>query len=467
MKTRLPINITGGNYQHQSDYLSIQKTVNLYPELINNEAVNDKYILRNWIGLSSVVTLNGSGQGMLVHKNELYAINGQALVKINSDYTTTILGNITSTGICEFASIGDNIVVATASGNVWVYNGSTFSRVTDTDLLTCDSIAYLKNKIIFKQPNGQFSISDVGDPTSIDALNFATAEAYADNIVKVYTWNDRLIIFGDGSIEVWWNSGVGNPPFDLLEGSVLKKGLYAKNSVASTDNLIYFLGSDNIVYAYNGSAIQAISNAPMTREIEEFNIKSDAIAWVMNINDRNFYVLTFPSANKTYVYCEGFEWFNWESGLNGDRCRGISHVYVYDKHFIQDHTTGDIYHASFDYLTDNGDLILKSRTTGTLSALNVGVGGKFATLNRFQLDCQMGVGGISGDNPQIMLQFTDNGGDSWSTERRGFMGELNNNQNFIAWNNLGRFYRRSFKISITDSVQVVLHRCYADIEVGI
>jgi len=69
-------------------------------------------------------------------------------------------------------------------------------------------------------------------------------------------------------------------------------------------------------------------------------------------------------------------------------------------------------------------------------------------------------------NPQIMMQFSDDGGYTWSNENWQELGYSGDHQKRIKWHRLGRSKDRVFKVVITDPVPVVLVNAYIDLEAG-
>src|SRR5690606_34276585 len=123
----------------------------------------------------------------------------------------------------------------------------------------------------------------------------------------------------------WWNSGEGNPPFDRIEEGIIPVGLGALHSVSNNDRFCYFLGDDARVYRLFGSQADPISNTPLHNEFSGYSTISDAIGWCLTIQNQSFYIITFPTANKTWCYSESTgDWFELSSDPDGGRYRANS-----------------------------------------------------------------------------------------------------------------------------------------------
>jgi len=194
----LPINLTGPSSQSRAPYLNNQKTLNLYPEINGKQ-----FILNSFPGLKSFATGDGPCRGMFSHLDILYHVSGNYLYTVTSAGVKTNRGTITGVERCIFAGIGTNVVIVT-NGTVYQWDGATLTAITDSDLETPNSVAHLNNQIIYDGNNGRWASSDVGDATNINGLNYATAESHADDLIRVYSYQQLLYMFGDVSTEPTW-----------------------------------------------------------------------------------------------------------------------------------------------------------------------------------------------------------------------------------------------------------------------
>jgi hypothetical protein len=84
---------------------------------------------------------------------------------------------------------------------------------------------------------------------------------------------------------------------------------------------------------------------------------------------------------------------------------------------------------------------------------------------QFQLDLEVGVGavtghqlphgepGVEGVNLTLMLQWSDDGGHTWSDERWIDAGHLGTYQHRAIWRRLGRARTRTWRVIMTDPVE--------------
>lgn len=437
-----------------------------------NKGTGGGFTVTGTLTAATSVTFPATAErGSFDHQEVLYSVLGTSLYSVSSAGVKTELGSggeILGTDPCILDGIGDNVVVVT-EGKVFVWDGSTVDEVTDPDLETPNGVAHLNNQVIYDGDDGRFASSDVGDASSISGLNYATAESNADDLLRPYVLNQTLYLMGTRTIEQWWNSGSGSPPFDRIEGGIIPIGLKAIYSVADNGDTMFFLGHDLKVYAVSGSNYQVISTIPISNAIEGYSTVSDAEGTYFTFQGQNFYQLTFPQSDKSWLYCiSSNEWVENSSGDSGGRAIFNHAVNVYNKVIVADWSNGNLYELDVDTFDENGDTIIRLRDTGVLHGGLFGAPGKWIEMNRLELLCETGVGNLT-TTPQIMLSWSDDGGRTFSTEAWGTVniGTAGNYQVKIEWFSLGGFYNRILRFRMSEAVRWTLYSAAADIEVGI
>jgi len=463
----VPINITGASYKSRSLPLSAQVTRNFYPERLDNEAAKSQFVLHSFPGMTVFSVQSGTDRGMYELNDVLYKVTGTTLYSVDSAGASTSLGTIPGSGRCVFSAIGMNLVIV-ASGRVWIWNLTTLTEASDPSFESPNAAAYLNNQVIYDGDQGRFVTSDVGDGSSLDALNYATAESHPDNLVRPYVFNQTLYLMGDRTIETWYNSGVGNPPFDRIEGGIIPKGLASVHGVSNNDRFIYFLGDDSRVHRMVGATSEVVSTIAISHAIEGFSTISDAIGWCFGLEGQEFFFLTFPTDNKTFCYSEKAEtWFELSSGVTAGKHIATSYAYAYRKNLIAD--DNNIYQWSLTDYSENGSVIQRTRDTAPLHGGLVGAPGKELEMNHFELIMETGTGIASGQgfDPVIMLSFSDDGGKTFSTEMWGQVGKMGEGIFKVEWSVLGAFFSRIIRVRTSDPVFYSIHSASADLEVGI
>lgn len=463
----VPINITGQTYESRSRVLSNQLTQNWYAELVDNPTAKSQYVLHPTPGLKSFGTADsGDDRGLFEHQGILYHVSGTSIYTVSASGTHIDIGTIPGTGRCIFAGMGSKVLIVT-QGKAYQYDGSSVAEITDSDLETPNSVAHLNNQALYDGDGGRFCSSDVGDATSINALNFATAESHADDLLRVFVFDQTAYLFGERTIETWWNSGVGKPPFDRVEGGIHQVGLGALHSVDRNDHALYFLGDDSHIYRIVSGTLQQVSDISMHREIASHATVSDALGVCFTMAGQFFYCFILPAQNKSYLFSESTGWTSLSS--SGGRTFVNSYAYAHRKHLVSDYRSGAVYEWDLDTHDDLGEAIIRIRDTAPLHGEILGVPGKRIEMNAFELVMETGVGTATGQglDPVVSLQVSDDGGKTFSTEMWEKVGTMGAFQTGVRWTQLGSFHERILRVRASDPVFYSIHSATADLEGGI
>lgn len=100
---------------------------------------------------------------------------------------------------------------------------------------------------------------------TINALDFATAEAAPDQIVGLVTMQDTVWFVGQTVTEIWYATGDVDLPFTPVTGRVYDRGALP-GTVVNIKGTLYLVDQDYIVYAIGGQA-QRISNHGIEEQI--------------------------------------------------------------------------------------------------------------------------------------------------------------------------------------------------------
>jgi hypothetical protein len=203
---------------------------------------------------------------------------------------------------------GTQIFIA-ANPDGYIYNIDTtaFAKINDLDFPGAVTVGYINGYFVFNEPNSQrVWVTELFDGTSIDPLSFASAEASPDNVVSLIIDHKEIWIFGNNSTEVWYDAGQPDYPLAPIQGAFIETGCAAPYSVAKMDSSVFWLGTDargaGMVYRARGYQPQRISTHAIEYAIQSYSTISDAIAYTYQQDGHMFYVLTFPTANVTWVY---------------------------------------------------------------------------------------------------------------------------------------------------------------------
>jgi len=461
----LPVILAGGTFKGRDLGLTAQRTINFWPQRQDSTGAKSPYTLESFYGSTSFAGGSGGNRGIFAHQGVLYKLNGTTLSSVDAGGTYTTLGTIPGSGRAVFDGLGSTLII-TADGIAYTWDGTTFSTGTDTDFESPDTVTVVNSQAIYDGTGGRFGVSDVGLPLTINPLNYATAESKADDLLRPYAYSNIVYMFGTEAIEQWWNSGTGNPPFDRVEGGLINIGLGATYSVASDDKGVYFFGADDQAYYLLGGVPTPLLPREIVREISGFETTDDALGWTMSVDSQWFYVLKFFTADRTFIFPKGGQWFELSSGTEGGRYVGDGHAFVFGKHLIADED-GGILELDLDTYTEAGATIRRERILSPIHGGLFGQPGKELEISYLRLVGKTGTGTLTGqgETPQIILQYSQDG-ENFSTEIWGDVGKMGVlttidfeiGESFDNW---------IFKLVSSDPVYSSWHSAGIEMEIGI
>lgn len=319
----------------------------------------------------------------------------------------------------------------------------------DSSLVTASGGTYMDGYAIVSVPNSaQINISGLFDFSKWNVLDFSVKEGYPDHIAALIADQSNLYILGFQTLEIWRDTGDADFPFQRIPGELLAIGCVAPSSVDKLPDGIAMLGTDfrggpaaMLIQGYQWSRI---STPPLEKIWQQYSKVSDAVGYAYLDSGHAFWVLSFPTANTTWVYDRTEDqWHKRSSGASlGPRIRGYLHGYCWGQHYVGDWQTGQIYRMSLDYYDDAGTPIIRQRIASHIANEN-----KRIFYSQFTLDVQTG----EVANPSFTLDWSSDGGNTWSnphvkTPVEAIAGKYNARYN---WRRLGHSRMRTFRVTST------------------
>ena len=129
-------------------------------------------------------------------------------------------------------------------------------------------------------------------------------------------------LIGVDTTEVWYDAGLATFAFQAMPGAFIEHGCSAVGSIAKYDLGLYWLGQDkygqNIIFKGSEYNVERISTHPIEQDIAKYSYIADAIGFTYLQEGHVFYVLTFPTANATWVYDLGEKHWHKRSWLDSN-----------------------------------------------------------------------------------------------------------------------------------------------------
>lgn len=452
----------GPAYKSRSLAVSAQRAVNLYLESTENKDGKSAAMLIGTPGMRTFTTLPGQGgiRGIFPLSNGfLLAVQGASVYRVNASGAATLLGALeTNAGP---VSIDENGQMAALADGARRYSvDMKTGAVATIGTKPADRVACIDGYFCFNVPQtGEFEVTDLYS-TTIDDTSFATAEGLPDKLVTLIADRRELWLFGAISTEVWQNTDNVDFPFARIPAAFIQAGCAAPHSVARIDNSLMWLGADErgsgMVWRADGYRAARISTHAIEREIQSYPTIADATAFSYQQDGHQFYVLSFPAADRTWCYDAATgEWHErgWFDANNIQRRHRPSCACAFNGAVVVgDHSSGLIAFYDLDTYTENGTPIRRIRAAQTIADDDY----RRLAFPVLQIDMDVGVGVLAGQgsDPQAMLRWSDDGGRTWSGEVWAPIGRLGEYQTRARWRRLGSARSRVFELTIADPVKV-------------
>lgn len=460
----VPIPLVGPTYTNRSLPVSAQVTKNMYIE--SNPAGDELISLMPFPGLKLfAATGSGKNRGMGEYNNELYAVTGATLYKISVSGVVTSLGAIPGSNECVLTTDGVSLVITYGSGKPITWNGSTLTVGTDADLPNASTSSYITRRIVYDGNGASIAFSEFDTALDVDSDDVALVESSPDDVLAVIEQDEQVIVFTEKKIVPHYFSDSGSPPFDPIQNSIKNIGLRSVHSLSQNPAFLYFLGSDLNVYRYSGLQVQPIGNPAIGQAIESYVDQEKAKGECFTIQHQNFYYLTFPG-QASWLFSESSStWTSLSYGTQNDSHLINSLTRIYNKNYVGDRLTGNIYELDTETYTDNGAVIHRQRDTAAITGRDFGSPGKEIFMDKLILTLETGASLVSSE-AKLMMQYSDDNGRSYSAERWMTIGALGDYGTAVEWDEMGSFYSRMFRFTMSAAIKWTLIRLDAEVSIG-
>lgn len=462
------IPFVGASYQERSSNLDAQACINLFPVLGESGTAKAVAALYGTPGTRPLLLLDdGPVRGMHTPTDgsDAIVVSGGTVYRLSRDMVATKIGIVDAMGgLVDIADNGTQAVIVTGpSGYLVDLGANTVTTITDEAFYGASSIAILNSYMLFNRPGtNQFYWSGANDVT-FDALDFASAESNFEPIVRLIVNHNELILFKQTVIEIWRPTGDLDLVFARDTNAAIEQGCAAPWSVVAMDNTVFWLGKNSdgggIVWKLAGYTPQRVSTNAIESAIAKYSDISDTLGYAYQQEGHTFYVLTFPTAGATWVYDAATQLWHQRAYLDPatgmlGRHRSNCHLYYAGLHMVGDCRSGQLFALDLDYYQDGIDPMPAIRAAAHIAGPDY----TWVIHNRLQIDMETGVGLNDGQGsaPIVLLDWSNDGGHTWSSQHPASIGRIGQYPARVRWNRLGRARDRVYRITITDQVKRVI-----------
>lgn len=473
MVCAVKINFVGPSYDVEALSFDCQRSINLYPILSESGTSKSVAALLRTPGLKLFATAPGGPvRGSISSTSgRCFMVSAQYFVELNADGSITTHGSLNTQSIRVSIAENNTQIIVVDGRDGWIFNktDNSWTQITDPDFPTSSYVTHQDGYFIcIKDGTQEFWISALGDGLTWNPLDFTTVESSPDNLVAVLSNNSNLWCFGNRSIEVYQNTGAAAFPFERIPGAIIQTGCEAPFTIAKFNGSIAWLGTDEqgqgVVWYANGYQPQRISTAAIEKKIASIGNFTQAFSFVYHEQGHLFYCLQIQGLDTTLCYDAQTQMWHERMYKNTDTNtweihRASCHVFFNKRNYVGDRVTGAIYEMSLKYFNDDGNAQQWMRISPHQQDEK-----QLIPYSSFELDLEVGRGLASGQgsDPQIFMQYSDDGGYTWSSELWKSLGKTGEYKTRAIWRQLGRARDRVFKVSGSDPVFTQINEAYVN-----
>jgi hypothetical protein len=434
-----------GSYSRTTGGLPPLTLINMFVE--KAESSENQACLQSRPGLITIAT-NGSGPIKKIFCNrgtingDDFSVSGTTLY-----HGTVSIGSMGSVGSGPISIAGSNSEILIAGGGtMYRYNGTSLTTPTFPDSASVRALCFIGSLFVAVRGDGafpgRFYYSNVLDGSTWPALNYATAEREPDDLLDIAALNDKLILYGQSTVEVWSQTGDATLPFSRIEGiGSQSKGILATGCQCEADNTKFHIGSDGVVYRL-GEEFDRISD----HWLEEKIIGSaSASMFTFRWQGHEFVCVRLDSQCFAYD-CATQQWceFQTNGGQWIAQCAAMKGTTIYLGHS----STGQI--MGMSGWDDLGSPLNREFTAA--AQLNQPV-----SVNNLWLWAETGATTLltgQGSSPVIEMCHSRDAGETWSSFVPVSLGAEGQYRTVPTWRRLGLFDQPGavFRFRVTDPV---------------
>lgn len=402
-----------------------------FPELSNVNLLAEEIptepgvTLQSRPGLETTDITMGSGpvkelfqiDGVL--SNGLFGVSGTKLYN-----GATELGTVTGTGNISFAGYEDFVFV-TAGQSIHSWDSSTFATLTFPDDADVSKIAVGASRLIaLRKDTGKFYWSGILN-TTIDALNFATAENSPDKLIDLIYLADRLILFGSETVEFWPATGDSDLPYAPLSGATWQVGCKAVGLAQHFNRGFAWITN------YNEVCVNSPENIVSDPELQiQISNSSSVEMFTFYVDDNEYLAIRLD--DKTWVY--GARTQVWSIFESYDKDNWVCQCF--ENGYFGSDQNGTLLQFSAEAYEDLEGPI-ERRFEGWVSLM-----GQPLQIGNIQLRTNPGTTPfLTGDylNPTVELRTSRDGGKTWQKWKSRSLGTQGNYRAKTVWSSMGQF----------------------------
>jgi hypothetical protein len=417
------------------------------------------------------MTLAAPFRGGLLVANTLYGAWDGELYTVNASGERNLFGTLAGSDnifIARNNAATPNIAIVTSAGAFEVSGGSVITY-SDGDVGSPSCVCGHMGYFIFGYGDGDLLASGL-NAVAINTLDSARTESNPDGVENIVSYDGQLYVFGKATIEIWGDPvNVSGFPFNRV-GYNIRPGLKTAHAIAGWEpefgHPFIYVASDNTVRQLIGYTPEKISPPDLDRLIASetfpdqtldalcyvvgghafWQINGSTWSWVFNVNNKTWHERRSYGETKSLL---------------------TRSVPAFDKWLVGSTEATDLYRMDHQLMQEAGEPIIS-----ILESVGEKAWPNRIRAPRADFDFTAGMGIATGEDPiqtdpTVMIEWSDDGGRTWSTPWNRKLGRQSVSQQRITVLNTGMTgpMGRKWRWTISDPVHFGFMGSGMDVEV--
>jgi len=427
------------------------------------------------IGCPGTLSLKSVGlgphRGSWNFNGVIYTVSGSELWSVAKNGAGTLVGiGISGTNRVSMSDNGVQLCIVNGVAG-WIYTvAGGLVSITSAAFYPANTVSFTDGYFIFDRVGtNQWFLSDLYDGLTYNGLDFASAEGQPGFVTATVQNLQLEFIFCSSHIEIWYDAGTANFPFQRYSGGIINYGCISPYSIIKQDGAIFFLGADHVFYRLQANAALRVSTHPIETLLAKADNITNVFCMTFTWEGHKLVFMTVPSLNKTLCYDISTGKWHERNSVDADYIdlgawRFSTAVAAYDGVYLGDSLSGEMGIVDSDIFTEIGNPMI-----GLIWSMNQHADRRRIFCSRLELQVQAGVGLTTGQgsDPQIMMRRSIDGGMTWSkTQLWRSMGMEGEYLKRLRWMAQGQGRQMMWEFVVTDPVRRTIIAAYADIKAG-
>lgn len=373
------------------------------------------------------------------YSGQIICLSGDQLYRVHQTTGVATLIDTVEGDLRMSAEGTESVVVLACGTKLYSTNGSALTEIAMPDGKFAYAVDYLNGYFIVTSELGRFYWSAVGG-TSIDALDYATAESQPDTLLTHKVIGDELWLFGRYSIEPWQPTGDLDLPFQRIGGRIFGIGVTGRETVQKLSqqgiDKVCWVGTDRRVYMTDPNPTP-ISDHAMEERLSRVTNPADLYATTANdLHGHDFYILHLTDGLGSWAFDIGTrKWSEWRSYGRDNFCGAVSTIAPNNAPMLGDDTSNIIWELTHDERTDDGEPVI-FEWSGLLE-----VTGPPQRCNNLLIEAETGNNPDPEADPVVHLYLSDDSGRTESEAIPAYLGRQGEHDTRVMWTRLGMLRR--------------------------